>query len=292
VAPDLVSLPLRGLLLVADTRSENPGAQPRELASRMVRDLPEAGSRLPSLNEAGIGRLCEAGARAAAEDGLIDEDDLPLLGARPGDADALSRRALAAGTREWEEGAQPEPAVVTEVLDAEGAESLGLETGGLAVVVAIDAKDVGRLALAAHRDRILGRPEDFGAGLPSAPIESGQGQDLLAALYAAANFADARAARTVWMLRRVLGDIAGGLHIRAAWRAGGIEQRDGRLVHRRNLAAVPSGDVLVSGNYAAAGTGNMWASAPPFGAVEDEGRWPWEEAGLLERLSALDSPEG
>jgi tRNA-splicing ligase RtcB len=294
VAPDLLSAPLRGLLLVADTRPENLGIRLRELRSRMIRDLPEAGSRLPSLNEAGIGRLCESGARTAAEDGLIEEDDLPLLGARPGYADALGRRALAAGTRDWEEETRPDLAVVSEVLDTDGAEGLGLETGVLTIAVGVDAGDTGRLALAAHRDRILSRSEDFGTSidLPAAPIESGQAQDLLAALYAAANFADARAARTVWMLRRVLGDVAGGLHIRAAWRIGGVEEWDGRLVHRRGLAAAGIGDVLVSGSFAAAGTGNMWSSAPPFGVSEDEGRWPWEEAGLLERLSALDSPEG
>jgi tRNA-splicing ligase RtcB (3'-phosphate/5'-hydroxy nucleic acid ligase) len=94
------------------------------------------------------------------------------------------------------------------------------------------------------------------------------------------------------MLRRVLGDTAGGLDIRAAWRTGGIEERDGRLVHRSGLAWAESGHVLVCGSYAAAGTGNMWASAPPFGVPEEEGRWPWEEAGLLERLAMLDSPEG
>lgn len=295
VAPDLLSAPLRALLLVADGSLENLGARPRELSNRMLRALPEAGARLPALNEAGIARLCESGAVAVAEDGLVEEDDLPLLGARPGHADALGRRALAAGTREWEEGVRPDLAVVTEVLDAEGAESLGLQTGALAIVVGVDAGDTGRLALAAHRDRILGRSEDFGTStdlLPAAPIESPQAQDLLAALYAAANFADARAARTVWMLRRVLGDVAGGLHIRAAWRVGGNEEREGRLVHRRGLAAAGMGDVLVSGSFSAAGTGNMWSSAPPFGVSEDEGRWPWEEAGLLERLSALDFPEG
>ena len=81
-------------------------------------------------------------------------------------------------------------------------------------------------------------PEDFGASpdLPSAPVESGEAQDVVTALYAAANFADARAARTVWMLRRLMGEAAGGLDIRAAWRAGGVEERDGRLVHRKGLA--------------------------------------------------------
>ena len=294
VAPDLLSAPLRGLLLVAGTRSENLGAGPRELANRMLRDLPEAGSRLPSLNEAGVGRLCESGARAAAEDGLIEEDDLPLLGPRPGDADALSRRALAAGLREWGEVVRPELGVVTEVLDTEGAESLGLETGALAIIVRVDAGGLGRLALAAHRERILGRSEDFGASLdlPSAPVERGEAEDLVAAVYAAANFADARAARTVWTLRRLLGEATGGLDIRAAWRVGGVEERDGRLVHRTGLAAAEGSDVLISGSYAAAGTGSMWSSAPPFGVWEDEGVWPWEEAGLLERVAALDPPEG
>ena len=295
-APDLLSAPLRGLLLVAGTRSENLGVPPQELTQRVLRELPEAGARLPSLNESRAGRLCELGARAAAEDGLVEEEDLPLLDVRPGDADAIGRRALAAAPREWAGRVEPDLRLVTEVLDTEGAESLGLEEGALAIVVKVDAGDLGRLALAAHKERILSRTRsgDFGATpeLPAAPSASGEVEDLVAALYAAANFADARAARTVWMLRRALGDAAGGLEIRAAWRTGGIEEQEGRLVHRRGLAWAENGHVLVCGSYAAAGTGNMWASAPPFGVPEEEGRWPWEEAGLLERLATLDPPEG
>jgi tRNA-splicing ligase RtcB len=295
-APDLLSAPLRGLLLVAGTRSENLGVPPQELMQRVLRELPEAGARLPSLNESRAGRLCESGARAAAEDGLVEEEDLPLLDARPGDADAIGRRALAAASREWAGMVEPDLRLVTEVLDTDGAESLGLEEGALAIVVRIDAGDLGRLALAAHKERILSRTQsgDFGATpeLPAAPAASGEVEDLVAALYAAANFADARAARTMWMLRRVLGGAAGGLEIRAAWRTGGIEEQEGRLVHRRGFAWAENGRVLVCGSYAAAGTGNMWASAPPFGVPEEEGRWPWEEAGLLERLATLDPPEG
>ncbi len=294
VSPDLLSPPLRGLLLVADTKSESLGGNPRQLMNRVLRDLSEARSRLPSQNEAGIGRLCGSGARAAAEDGLIEEEDLPLLGTQPGDADALGRRALAAGPREWEESLRPELRIVKEILDTEGAESLGLETGLLVLIVGVDAGDLGRLALAAHRERLQARSGDLGVGpdLPAAPATSGEAEDLLAALYAAANFADARVARAVWMLRRLLGEATGGLDIRAAWRAGGIEDRDGRLVHRRDLALVEDGGVLVSGSNAAAGTGNMWSSAPPFGIPESEDGWPWEEAGLLERLATLDPPEG
>ena len=293
IAPDLLSAPMRGLLLVAGTRSENLGMSPQELMRRILRELPEAGARLPSLNESGVGRLCESGARAAAEDDLIEEEDLALLGVRSGEADTVGGRALAAGPREWEGGVEPVLRLVTEILDTAGAESLGLEEGALALVVRVDAGDLGRLALAAHKERMLSRSGDLGAAheLPAAPAGSGEAEDLIAAVNAAANFADARAARALWMLRRVLGG-AGGLDLRVAWRIGGIEEQEGRLVHRRGFASAEDRHVLVCGSYAAAGTGNMWASAPPFGVPEEEGRWPWEEAGLLERLAMLDPPEG
>ena len=231
VAPDLLSVPLRSLLIVADTRSENLGVPPQELMQRVLRQLPEAGARLPSLNPSEASRLCESGAHAVAEEGLVEEEDLPLLDARPGDADAIGHRALSAAPREWAGGVETGLRLVTEVLDTEGAESLGLEEGALALVVKVDAGDLGRLALVAHRERILSRVRsgDFGATpeLPAAPAGSGEAEDLVAALYAAANFADARAARTLWWLRRVLGGAAGGLDIRAAWRIGGIEAREG-----------------------------------------------------------------
>ncbi len=294
VAPDLLSVPLRGMLLVASTRTENLGIPQRELRHRVLRDLPEAGSRLPSVN---VGRLCESGARAAAEDGLIEEEDLPLLEVRPGDADTLGRRALAAAPHEWEGGVAPDLRLVTEILDADSAESLGLEVGTLAIVVRVDSGDLGHLTLAAHRERIQSRvrSEDFAATpeLPAAPADSAEAEDLIAALYAASNFADGRAARSVWMLRGVLGGVAGGLDVCAAWRVGGIEEQEGRLVHRKRLASAGDGRALVCGSYVAAGTGRMWASAPPFGVPEEEGRWPWEEAGLLERRATmLDPPEG
>ncbi len=295
-APDLLSTPERGLLLVADTTAENPSVEPRALHDRLVRDLPEAGLRLPPVNEAGVARLCETGALAAAEDGLIEEEDLRLLDMRPGEPDALGRRALAAGPRGWEAAVRPELRVVAGVLDAEGAESLGLRTGALAVVVRVDAGGLGGLALGTHRERILGRiwSGDFGTepDLPAAPIYTEEAADLLAALHAASNFADARAARTLWMLRRVLKETAGALEVCAAWRVGGIEEQEGLLVHRNGVASVGSGGVLVSGGYAVIGTGKMWASAPPFGVPEHEGRWPWEEAGLLERWAELGLPGG
>jgi tRNA-splicing ligase RtcB len=293
-APDLTSVPARGLLLVADVPAESLAVPPKEVMNLILRDLGEVG--LPPLNEAGVRRICEEGAPAAAEDGLIEEDDLPLLDPAAGDADALGRRVLTAGLREWDGPIEVDVKVVVEILDAEGAETLGLEPGMLALVVSTGAGDLGRLALAAHRERILGRIRggtDFGAqdDLPAAPAEMEEAADLLAAVWSASNFADGRAARTLYALRQVLEEFAGQLNLRAAWRVGGIENREGPLVHRRDLAAAGEGEAVVSGGSVAAGTGKMSGSVPPFGAPEDDGRLPWEEAGVLERWAELSPPE-
>ena len=71
-----------------------------------------------------------------------------------------------------------------------------------------------------------------------------------------------------------------------------MQERDGSLLHRWNLAAADTGEALVSGGSVVVGTGMMCASVPPFGTPEDDGRHPWEEAGLLERWAELNPPEG
>ena len=183
-----------------------------------------------------------------------------------------------------------------ELFDAEGAGSLGLEPGMLALVIRAGSGELGRLALAGHRERILARimgGEDLGSGrdLPATPTGTEEAADLVAAAHAAANLSDGRAALYLYALRRALEDFAGDLGLRAAWTVGGFETSNGFLVHRRDLASVEGGGVLVSGGFVTAGTGNMLRSAPPFGAPEIEGRWPWEEAGLLERWAGLDATE-
>ena len=293
-APDLISVPVRGLLLVADAALGSLGVPPEEVPRLIARRLSEV--RLPRLTAAGIRRICETGARGGAEDGLIEEEDLALLDPLPGDPDPLRRRAISAGEWDWDHPGEAHAYIVGEVLDAEATESLGLDQGTLAVVVSSGAGELGRLALAAHRERILGRVRggDLGAeeDLPAAPVETGEAADLLAALRAAANFADGRAALQIYALRRALERFAGGLSIRAAWRVGGIEDRDASLVHRSNLAAKGEGGILVSGGSVVGATGKMSGSVPPFGAPEDGGDHPWEEAGLLERWAGLDPPEG
>ena len=292
VAPDLVSVPTRGLLLAADAALDDLGVQPGEIERLIPHRLSEA--RRPRLTAAGIRGLCEAGAYGAAEDGLIEEEDLHLLGPLPGDADAIGGRAISAGSRDWDLLEEARAHAVGEVLDDRALEGLGLERGTFALVVTAGAGELGGLALSGHGERIATRSRggDFGAGddLPAAPAESEEAADLMAALGAAANFADGRAALLVYALRLELGGVAGDLSLRAAWRIGGIEDRDGFLAHRMNLAAAGEGEVLASGGSVVAGTGKMSGSVPPFGVPEDS--LPWEEAGLLERWAGLDPPEG
>ena len=289
VAPDLFSTPERGLLLAGDAAANLGGA-----GDLVLRTLSEVS--MPRLGEAEVRRAVEGGALWAAEEGLISEEDLGLFGVHaPGEPDALPRRAFSAGARDL--GRRPRMAAhrVQEVPDAERAEALGLSPGALVLHTETIPGDLGRLTFAAHRERILGRvwSEDFGATaeLPAAPLETGEASDLLAAVRAVANYTDALAALLLYGLRRALAE-EGGLTLPAAWRLGGLAQRDGLLFHRRNLAAAEKEDALVMRDSVTVATGAMRGSAPPFGPGFEEDPWAWEEAGLLERVASLGPADG
>jgi tRNA-splicing ligase RtcB (3'-phosphate/5'-hydroxy nucleic acid ligase) len=290
-APDLFSAPTRGLLLVANASVGEFGVSPGEMGDLILRNLSEVSP--PRFGEAEVRRAVEDGAMWAAEEGLIPEEDLALFGAPssvPGEPDALPRRALSAGAHDFGRRQRMKVYTVAEILNADHAEALGLGIGALVLHVETVPEDLGRLALTAHRERILKQvwSRDFGAtaDLPAAPLETEEAADLLAAVRAVANYVDARAALLLYELRRVFIE-EGGVHIQAAWRLGGLAQRDDLLLHRHNLAAIEGGDILSTRDFAAAGTGAMRASAPTFGAGSEEEPWAWEEAGLLERVARL-----
>jgi tRNA-splicing ligase RtcB (3'-phosphate/5'-hydroxy nucleic acid ligase) len=292
VTPDLISAPARGLLLVAASAAEL-GVPPGEAESFILRNLSEVS--LPRLGEPEVRRAAEAGAFWAAEEGLISEDDLALFGYQSsGEPDALPRRALSAGVRDLDRPGRTSVYGIAEILDTERAEALDLSTGALVLSVETGPEDLGRLALTAHRERILDRvwSEDFGATteLPAAPLETEEAADLLVATQAIANYADARAALRLYELRRALAG-EDRLEWRTAWRLGGLVQEDGLLFHRRNLAALEREDALVARSFVAVGTGAMRASAPPFGSNPEGDSWVWEEAGLLERVASLGPVE-
>ena len=289
LAPDLFSALAWGLLLVAGVTPVDLGVPIGEVEGLILRNLSDAA--LPRLGEREVRRAAESGALWAAEEGLIEEEDLHLFEVADGDADSLGRRAVALGARDWTRPGRVRALRVAEILDSEGAEDIGLNPGALALVVSTGAEDLGRLAISGHRERILARVwgGDFGAmaDLPAAPVDTEEARDLMATIAAIKNYAAVRATLTVYALRRALKD-AGALALQAAWTVGGSEERDGRVVHRSGLAAAGVGEVLVAGRTVAAGTGGMMRSAPPFGVSEEDGRWAWEEAGLLSHRAVLE----
>ena len=293
-SPDLFSSPRYGLLLVAEVPVAGLGTPPDELPRLLARRLSEV--TLPEIGEAGVRELSESGATWAAGEGFIEEEDLSFFltasGARTGDPDSLGRRALAAGARDWTRPGMIGTFAVGEILDSDAAGEAGLEEGALALVVDVGAEDLGRLALAGHRERIVARTVhgDFGSpeGLPAAPAYTEEAADLRSAAGAAAGYAAGRAALVLYALRRAMRDLTP-LPFRAAWSVGGLEgEEGGRHLHRDGLAAVGEGGLLVSGLRVAAGGGRMFGSAPPFGVLEQEGKWPWEEAGLCAGVSVLE----
>ncbi len=290
-APDLISAPARGILLTTGVSVDSLGIPAEELTRLLSRNLSEVS--LPRPGGAGVKRTCEAGAWAAAENDIIEESDLSFFEPATGDSDALGRRVISAGERDWDLLTKVRLYSVEDVLEAEVAESLDLDSGGIVLTVEAGSGELGRLALAAHRDRILHRIQagvDFDAedDLPAAPLNSEEAADLLAATSSAANFSDGRCALTLYALRRALADVTGELRPVASWKVGGFEEQDDLVVHRRRLPRIGVGEALVSGVVVATGMGEMLESAPPFEETEVEGVWPWEEAGLLERVATLD----
>lgn len=287
----LFSAPERGVLLVVDTAGA-ARPSPGELTRLALRALSDLRTAAPS--EGYVRRLCEEGANAAAEEGLIEEEDLEFFPPAAGDGDAVGRGALTAGVRDWRELPGSLRALVTvEVLDSDGADELGVERGSMALVVRSGAGELGRISQSAHRDRVRAKAGEFGMERVSAaaPVESGEAQDLISASGAAANFADGRMAATLHAVRRAVAEAAGEPRIRASWKIGGVEESGGIVTHRMRLASVAEGRAFVSGGVLGAGTGNMSGSAPPFGVSERDGRHAWEEAGLLVRWARMEVSE-
>lgn len=297
VSPDLFSTPERGTLLVVEAAGVGrPSAA--DLTGLVTREL--SMMRLPSPSEAWIQHLCEQGARAAAEDGLLKEEDLSFFSTAEGDPDALGGRAISAGVGGWRESPGEARAFeMVEVLDSDAVADLGVERGSLVLVLRSGAGELGSIAQDAHRRRIRARVDEFGveASPVAAPRDSGETWDLLAATGAAANLADGRMALLIHAARRAILESAGEARICAAWRIGGLQNtaENEAITHRARLAAVGEGRALVSisstGGVIGCGTGNMYASAPVFGVEASGGRDVWEEAGIFARWARIEVSE-
>lgn len=293
VAPGLASAPRAGLLLVADSPLHRLGLPPAELSRLLARRLSE--TPVPAVGEGALRAACETGAVWAAEEELIEEEDLFVLGSLSvrGEADALGVRALSAGSREWDPrfGGAVNAWAVGETLDSEATEALGLYEGAVVFAASAGSAELGRLALEGHRQRIISREFGDSERLAAAPSGTEEAADLVAASEAAANYALARVSLLVYALRRAMGAVVGEMSLSSCWATGGLQERDGATVHRSSLARIGAGEPLACGDALARGTGAMLGSAPPFSPGGEE-RWTWEEAGLLERVARFEEPGG
>ncbi|WP_119069507.1 hypothetical protein [Rubrobacter indicoceani] len=303
VSPEMVSAPERGVLLSCEVEAKDfarrLGVAEHQVNREVSRRIGESVYGLPRPDRRSIRRACEAGAEELADAGVIEEEDLAFLGPLAADPEAAGRRALAAGEREWGRlFADVTPYSPSEVFDPDALEDSGFEAEGLLLFLSVGAGELGRLVFSLHRERfrsrILTRDFDFVrdpsggvASLCVGPSESEEAGDFVAASASTANFSDALSALSLFVVRRALGGVLGGIEIRSSWRCGGILQRDGLMLHRDGLAAVEADGVFVCGGNLCSGKGEMESSAPSFYAPEPEGRWPWEEAGLVGRLARL-----
>jgi tRNA-splicing ligase RtcB (3'-phosphate/5'-hydroxy nucleic acid ligase) len=157
---------------------------------------------IPALSDADLKRVARDGASWAAKNGFASDADLAhteeygrLDGADP---EAVSAQAYKRGRKQLGTLGSGnhflEAGRVDEVYAPEIARQLGLEKGGVTVIIHSGSRGLGHQTCDDHL-RIIGRAMDrYGISLPdrqlsSVPIRSPEGQAYLAAMAAAANFA-------------------------------------------------------------------------------------------------------
>ncbi len=263
-------------LLRSDLRLDEIDARIPELLRKLYHAVPcglGVGSRGGKLGETDLKRIFRDGAGWAVQQGLGEASDLEHCeshGAMPGaDPTAVSSRARDRGKNQLGTLGSGnhflELQVVEEVLDASAAQVLGLELGNLSLMihsgsrglghqVCTDAlKDMGQAAVR-HRVRVPDRQ------LAAVPVHSPEGEQYLAAMAAAANFAWCNRQllmhQTIETLEQLLGDSRAGLGLRLVYDlAHNIakferHQVDGEtrslLVHRKGAtrAVPPRGELL------------------------------------------------
>ncbi|WP_207955920.1 DUF5654 family protein [Rubrobacter marinus] len=295
-APDLFSAPRWGLLIVAEVPASSLGMPPEEVPRLLSRRLSEVA--LPEIGEPGVRELSESGALWAAGEGFIEEDDLsffsPGSASRAGDPDSLGRRALAAGARDWTRPGGVEALAVGEILDSDAAGEAGLEEGTLALVVGVGAEDLGRLALAGHRERIVAKTihGDFGAPRASPPPRWTRRRRRTSDRRPGRGGLRRRTRRPRPLRAAPLLQGPDAPAPPCGMAVGGLEGEDGgRHVHRDGLAAVGEGGLFVSGLHVATGKGRMFVSAPPFGVPADGDGGPGKRP-VCARACRYWSPSG
>ena len=99
--------------------------------------------------------------------------------------------------------------VVDKIFDREAADAMGLETGAVTVMIHSGSRGLGHQVCTDYIKELRSAPERYGITLPDrqlvcAPVNSSEGQQYLAAMRAAANFAWSNRQLLAWQVRRTL----------------------------------------------------------------------------------------
>ncbi len=104
--------------------------------------------------------------------------------------------------------------VVDEILDQSAAQAMGLEEDGIAVMIHSGSRGLGYQVCDDALRSLRGVPQKYGIDLPDrqlacAPVDSPEGQEYLAGMRAAANYAWANRQLLMWQTRQVFAEFFG-----------------------------------------------------------------------------------
>ncbi len=174
------------------------------LATALEQECPSGvGSRGAwTLSESELEKVCNLGARWALKQGLASENDLRRTeetGCVPGaDAGRMSSRARKRGLDQLGTLGSGnhfiEVEVVEQVYDLEAAQAMGIHEGCLTLLIHCGSRGLGHQICTDYVQAFQDAVRRYGIALPDrelvcAPLDSPEGQDYLAAMRAAANFA-------------------------------------------------------------------------------------------------------
>jgi tRNA-splicing ligase RtcB len=206
VSPGGVGFDINCGVRVVKTGLTRDEVQPRlqELMHEIMRRVPQGTGQRGALRlgEREFRRLIEQGVPFLVDRGLATEDDLEHTeeaGAMPGaHADAVTNKSIARGHAQVGSlGAGNhflEVQVVAEVRDKETAEAFGIREGLVVVMIHTGSRGFGHQVCTDHLTRMAAAAVRYGYELPDrqlacAPVHSPEGEDYLAAMACAVNFA-------------------------------------------------------------------------------------------------------
>jgi tRNA-splicing ligase RtcB len=263
-------------LLVADVSFTEIEKYLEALSQEIYRQVPSGVGRggWLKLDQAGLSRVLERGARWMVEEGYGEADDLTKIESNGylegADASLVSEHARKRGKDQLGTMGAGNHFVevqrVAEIFDPEIAAEWGLFENQLAVMIHTGSRGLGHQIATDYIRKMVAVMPRYGIQLPDrelagVPLASPEGENYFKAMQAGANFAWANRQLITWEVRRAwratVGESGGGLKLLydVAHNIAKIEDYDDRrlIVHRKGATrAFPGQPVLIPGSMGTA----------------------------------------